>query len=322
MSNLYGISGKMGAGKDLVASIIRYLYEGADKANIPFDKWDGNSVWSNEDNEFFIANYRVKKFADKLKDMVCLLIGCTREDLENQDFKAKELGEEWECYRYEYFDGDTLVKSGISIDKPEDEWEFEDCKIAECYSKLINITPRLLLQLLGTDCGRQIIHPNVWVNATFADYEHTLDFSEASKPKLVDGKYEYEGVRLVDSPKWILSDMRFPNELKAVKDRGGVTIRVERYFTSEKWQSMRPDTRVIDPDGWDRGNGWQYSWFEEKISLFEYNIRVAKSTVSTKVGKPVIHESETALDNAEFDHVIINDGSIEELIEKVRVIIK
>jgi hypothetical protein len=34
-----------------------------------------------------------------------------------------------------------------------------------------------------------------------------------------------------------------------------------------------------------------------------------------------IHPSETALDNAEFDYEIINDGSIEDLIEKVEMIL-
>jgi hypothetical protein len=33
------------------------------------------------------------------------------------------------------------------------------------------------------------------------------------------------------------------------------------------------------------------------------------------------HESETALDNAEFDYEIINDGTISELIDKIRNIL-
>jgi hypothetical protein len=28
------------------------------------------------------------------------------------------------------------------------------------------LPPRLLMQLIGTDCGRDIIHPNIWLNAT------------------------------------------------------------------------------------------------------------------------------------------------------------
>ena len=33
------------------------------------------------------------------------------------------------------------------------------------------------------------------------------------------------------------------------------------------------------------------------------------------------HESETALDNAEFDYIIENNGTIEELVEKIKPII-
>jgi hypothetical protein len=41
------------------------------------------------------SGFEIKKYADKLKDFVCILIGCTREQLEDQEFKEKELGEEW-----------------------------------------------------------------------------------------------------------------------------------------------------------------------------------------------------------------------------------
>jgi hypothetical protein len=36
---------------------------------------------------------------------------------------------------------------------------------------------------------------------------------------------------------------------------------------------------------------------------------------------PVEHPSETALDDTKFDYEIINDGSIEDLIEKVKEIL-
>jgi hypothetical protein len=69
--------------------------------------------------------------------------------------------------------------------------------------------------------------------------------------------------------------MRFPNEMKAVEERKGVTIRVVR-------PSFMVDGKVITKD---------------------------------------LHPSETALDNAEFDYEIINDGTIEDLVEKVREIL-
>lgn len=47
--------------------------------------------------------------------------------------------------------------------------------------------------------------------------------------------------------------------------------------TSNEWQSIYPDIKVLDPDGWDRKN-WEYSWFEEMISLEEYEKRRMWST--------------------------------------------
>jgi hypothetical protein len=48
--------------------------------------------------------------------------------------------------------------------------------------------------------------------------------------------------------------------------------------TSEVWQRAFPRCVIIDPDGWDRNN-FRYSFYEEKISLEEYNNRLLKSTI-------------------------------------------
>ena len=85
--------------------------------------------------------------ADKLKDIVCLLIGCTREQLEDQDFKNKELGEEW----WKIYEGNQE----FAYEKNRDRIE-RGCDIG------IKLTPRKLLQLIGTECGRNIIHPNIY----------------------------------------------------------------------------------------------------------------------------------------------------------------
>jgi hypothetical protein len=42
----------------------------------------------------------IKKFADKLKDMVCVLLSCTREKLEDREFKNTPLGEHWRKWYY------------------------------------------------------------------------------------------------------------------------------------------------------------------------------------------------------------------------------
>jgi hypothetical protein len=57
-----------------------------------------------------------------------------------------------------------------------------------------------------------------------------------------------------------------------------IIIPQEELKTSEEWQKQFPNTKVLDPDGWDRKN-YQYSWFEEKITLEEYTTRLHESSV-------------------------------------------
>lgn len=53
-------------------------------------------------------------------------------------------------------------------------------------------------------------------------------------------------------------------------------------LTSDEWQKiLKDDPIVYDPDGWDRTN-FQYSWYEEKITLEEYRSRMLKSTLVPK----------------------------------------
>jgi len=65
-------------------------------------------------------------------------------------------------------------------------------------------------------------------------------------------------------------------------DEFKVAVKDSDLFTSEEWQKiLDTDFIVYDPDGWDRNN-FQYSWFEEKISLEEYKQKVLKSTIVPK----------------------------------------
>jgi len=188
------------------------------------------------------TNIKIKKFADKLKDIACLLIGCTRADLEDREFKEKELGEEWD-----------------------------------------GLTPRKLLQLLGTEAGRHIIHPNIWVNALFADYvcddcgQQECPTDEEDTGQMIHYSF----------PDWIVTDVRFPNEAQAIKDRGGIVIRVNRLTEEQKIASLKA--------------------------------RANRPNNAIKLALKNEHPSETALDDYDgFDYVIENNGSIEELVEKVK----
>jgi hypothetical protein len=109
--------------------------------------------------------------------------------------------------------------TGISIEKFEDQ-EFKKTILGPEWGKETKSNPlnaiepfkdvtfvemmsvRDLLQKLGTEAMRDGLHQNVWVNALFADFKEDMH--------------------------WVVTDMRFPNEYKAIKDKGGITIRVNR----------------------------------------------------------------------------------------------
>ena len=278
---LIGISGKISSGKDTVGKIIQYLVwkSRVEKGELPLSVYSFSDFARESSFGKNKSNIEIKKYADKLKDIVCLLIGCTREQLEDREFKEKELGEEWW-----YFKGRnrTLI-SYTENSKRNDE-------------DLIKLTPRLLLQLLGTDCGRDIIHPNIWVNSLFSDYNYKPKeggFQRSVKDK--DGifiSFEYE----VEHPNWIITDMRFPNEMEAIKKRGGITIRVNR----PKNDLDNHKDCVKTEDGY----------------CIQSENNYCKGSCKYE------HPSETGLDSATFDFVISNDKDIEHLINEVRKILE
>lgn len=53
--------------------------------------------------------------------------------------------------------------------------------------------------------------------------------------------------------------------------------RSKYYKTSADWQEEAKGLRVMDPDGWNRKN-YQFSFYQEKITRFEFMNRVLRST--------------------------------------------
>lgn len=206
--SLIGVSGKINSGKDLVGQLIQYhTSEAYEKYSVE----DYLKIYSKLGTFGigYLPDYEIKKFADKLKDIVCMLIGCTRAQLEDREFKETPLGKEWNYY----FAKDLSV--GLYSSQEYNKLE----AVQKSWFQEKQLTPRLLLQLLGTDCGRKIIHPNIWVNALFADYKPSQEYlyQKDSAKKLI-----------LTYPNWIITDVRFPNEAEAIKSRGGIVVRVNR----------------------------------------------------------------------------------------------
>jgi len=247
---IIGISGKMQSGKDTVGKIIQYLL-GIRSLGFKFNpsEQDYNSYIINKYNRH--SNWEIKRYGDKLKQVISLLTGIPVKDLEKIEVKNKVLGKEWD----KVLIGDNYV----SVQDYKDY--IEDTTYIYKESDIIHFTVRKLFQEVGTDAMRNVIHPDVWVNALFNDYKCVVN--------------DYFGNRL---PNWIITDVRFPNELNAIEDREGFVIRVNSNFIDHK----------------------------NKIARVKSNND---------------HESEIALDNHNFDDYINNNGTIEDLIKKVKEIL-
>jgi hypothetical protein len=159
------------------------------------------------------------------------------------------------------------------------------------------MTYRELLQKVGTDAMRDQVLQKVWEMALFVDYKVSMKVGE---PKPVEKGYEFPASDIV-VPNWVITDTRFENEAAAIKNRNGLVIRVVRRSCSE-CKSVNTSS-ILN--------------FTEKT----VDGLICKDC-NTTTDYTKTHQSETALDNYKnFDHIILNEGSIDQLIEEVRVIL-
>jgi hypothetical protein len=294
--SLIGISGRIGSGKDTVGRIIQWLTTQG-KHQFTFEQFmrpdfDAHLVAGH--------TWEVKKFAGKLKQIVSLLTGIPVADLEKQEVKDKELGPEWWTFW-------NPAKFGTSTVIP---YHPEAIKAMGGSGYIQKTTVREFLQRLGTNAMRDVVHPNLHVNALFADYkpysqEAYIPDADSrmlgyTHPSCRSCKKQFNGYKVqsrcesciksdgVLYPNWLITDLRFPNELQAVEERGGLTVRIKR-----------PAKAMILSD-------------DSTLTAF------GKQAKAEFLKEP---PSETALDNAQFKYTIINDGSIEHLVEQVRMIL-
>ena len=191
---IIGINGYAGSGKDTVGTIIQYLQADTDLPLKGVLKKTAHHEWWLEER----SGWEIKKWAGKLKDIASLLTGIPVKNFEDQEFKTSLLGPEW---------GTVTFNPLNSIPV------FADMQFNHL------ITVREFLQRLGTDAIRDGLHTNAWVNALMAGYTPT-------QVQWADGPIG--GYKDGPMPNWIITDTRFPNEAQAIKDKGGIVIRVDR----------------------------------------------------------------------------------------------
>ena len=124
------------------------------------------------------------------------------------------------------------------------------------------LTPRWVLQYWGTEVCRRGFHDDIWI----ASLENKLRNSRDNV---------------------VISDCRFPNEIKSIKDAGGIIVWVKRGELPD-WYNI-----AVEANG--------------GSNVAANNLKLKK-----------IHASETAWVGTKFDFEINNDGTIEELFSRVK----
>lgn len=174
-----------------------------------------------------IHQFRRESFAHTLKDAVASVFGWDRELLEGRTKESRAWREQVDTWWAE------------RLDMP-------------------NLTPRLVLQLWGTEVCRKGFHDNIWI----ASLENKLR-------KTTDDV--------------VISDCRFPNEINAIKQAGGIVIRVMR-GPEPDWYNL---AKIVN-----QGHTNNIEWRLSKDRLEKFNV----------------HASETAWVGTKFDAIIDNNA--------------
>ena len=110
---------------------------------------------------------------------------------------------------------------GCSLKQLEDE-EFKNTEFGYDWDdgNFTNHTPRTLLQQIGTEVGR-LVHPNIHVLGLMIDYRPIDPENSKYDSSVIDYKH-------CKFPNWLITDIRFPNERAAIRQRNGIVFKVIR----------------------------------------------------------------------------------------------
>lgn len=137
------------------------------------------------------AGYKQESFAGTLKDAAASIFGWPRHLLEGDTDQSRHWRE------------------------LKDHWWAEKLNVE-------NFTPRLALQLLGTEVFRDSFHPDIWI----------LSLENKLRKTNTDT---------------VITDVRFPNEIGLIQKNGGVIVRVKR-GPNPDWMTAAYMLNTMDHD--------------------------------------------------------------------------
>lgn len=130
----------------------------------------------------------------------------------------------------------------------------------EIVNEFWGFSPREILQLIGTECGRQVFRNDIWVKRAEMEWNNHQQYVNNVLPETFGTVEGFRGM--------VITDVRFENEAKFIREMGGTVLHVER-------------------------------------PGFVGEVGVAN------------HASEAGYSDDLKDHIVVNDGTLEQLYTKV-----
>lgn len=142
----------------------------------------------------------------------------------------------------------------------------------EWWSKRLgkDITPRYILQQWGTEVIRNGFHDDMWV----ASLENKM---RKTKDDIV------------------ITDVRFPNEIAAIRNAGGLVVRIKR--------------------------GPEPEWFEHAKNFNKGQQKIGWAIGKHELEKLGVHASEYSWVGGDIDYVVENDSTIDDLFNQLEGIV-
>lgn len=169
-------------------------------------------------------------------------------------------------------------------------------------------SPRQILQALGTEVGRAV-HSNVWINKMLEDMSLWERCRITYNWSAFNRRFErvYQGYTKTQAhPIWVVPDVRFKNEAAAIREWGGVILRVRR-----------PGHGLTFKGGLPLGNA--VTWTCSDCGAVYETPKPPTGYVDIDSGRwhnldcPRAHPSELGVEEIEPDYEFQNTGSLDEV---------